>query len=200
MKTELFQYCGHCWVFQICWHIECSTFTASSFRIWNSSTGIPSPPLALFLVMLSKAHLTSHSRMSGSKWVLTPSWLRMRHLPRNNMSHSRWLKFLLVQGGSSLSLGSGDLSPVCFGVQLQPNYVGSSELSWEILSPETKFWGCSLEWHSFVILNRYLRSPRGSQVYWVSSSVFFHGLTHESWIQDSCHTTLTAVGVESITV
>ena len=34
--------------FPICWHIECSTFTASAFRIWNSSTGIPSPPLALF--------------------------------------------------------------------------------------------------------------------------------------------------------
>ena len=33
MKTDLFQSCGHCWVFQICWHIECSTFTASSFRI-----------------------------------------------------------------------------------------------------------------------------------------------------------------------
>ena len=49
------QSCGHCWVFQICWHIECSTFTASSFRIWNSSTGIPSPPLALFLVMLPKS-------------------------------------------------------------------------------------------------------------------------------------------------
>ena len=53
MKTDLFQSCGHCWVFQICWHIECSSFTASSFRIWNSSTGIPSPPLALFVVMLS---------------------------------------------------------------------------------------------------------------------------------------------------
>ena len=75
MKTDLFQSCGHCWVFQICWHIECSTFTASSFRIWNSSTGIPSPPLASFVVMLSKAHLTSHSRMSGSRWVITPSWL-----------------------------------------------------------------------------------------------------------------------------
>ena len=60
---------------KICWHIECSTFTASSFRISNSSTGIPSPPLALFLVMLSKAHLTSHSRMSGSRWVITPLWL-----------------------------------------------------------------------------------------------------------------------------
>ena len=63
MKTDLFQSCGHCWIFQICWLIECSTFTASSFRIWNSSTGIPSPPLALFVVMLPKAHLTSHSRM-----------------------------------------------------------------------------------------------------------------------------------------
>ena len=39
-----------------------STFTAPSFRIWNNSAGIPSPPLALFVVMLSKAHLTSHSR------------------------------------------------------------------------------------------------------------------------------------------
>ena len=75
MKTDLFQSCGHCWVFQICWHIGCSTFTISSFRIWKSSTGIPSPPLALFVVMLSKAPLTSHSRMSGSGWVITPSWL-----------------------------------------------------------------------------------------------------------------------------
>ena len=32
MKTDLFQSCGHCWVFQICWHIGSSTFPASSFR------------------------------------------------------------------------------------------------------------------------------------------------------------------------
>ena len=75
MKTDLFQSYGHCWVFQIFWHIECSTFTASFFRVWNSSTGIPSPPLALFIVMLPKTHLTSHSRMSGSRWMITPSWL-----------------------------------------------------------------------------------------------------------------------------
>ena len=50
MKTDLFQSCGHCWVFQICWHIECNTFTASYFRIWNSSAGIPSLPLGLFTV------------------------------------------------------------------------------------------------------------------------------------------------------
>ena len=73
MKTDLFQSCGHCWVFQICWHIKGSTFTASSFRIWNSSTGIPLPPLALLVVVLPKAHLTSHSRMSDSRWVIIPS-------------------------------------------------------------------------------------------------------------------------------
>ena len=67
MKTDLFQCCGYFWIFQICWHIECSTFTASSCRIWNSSTGIPSSPLALLVVLLSKAHLTSHYRMSGSR-------------------------------------------------------------------------------------------------------------------------------------
>ena len=75
MKTDLFNSCGHCWIFQICWPIVCSTLTASSFRIWNSSAGILSPPLALFIVMLPKAHLTLHSRMSGSRWVITSSWL-----------------------------------------------------------------------------------------------------------------------------
>ena len=60
-KTDFLWSCGHCWVVQICCHIECNTFTASSFRIWNSSTWILSLPLILFIVMLSKAHLTSHS-------------------------------------------------------------------------------------------------------------------------------------------
>ena len=75
MKTDLFPPCGYCWAFWIHWHIECGTFRASSFRMWNSSAGIPSPPLALFIVMLPKAHLTSHSRMSVSRWVIIPSWL-----------------------------------------------------------------------------------------------------------------------------
>ena len=52
-----------------------STLTALSFRIWNSSPGISSLLLALLIVMLPKAHLTLHSRMSGSRWIITPSWL-----------------------------------------------------------------------------------------------------------------------------
>ena len=99
-----YPFCGHCWVFQMCWHIECSTFTASSFRIWNSSTGIPSPPLALFVVMLPTTHLTFHSRISGSRWVITPSWLSrsLRSLywdhsfmvfVSGNQSNKRWLLY-----------------------------------------------------------------------------------------------------------
>ena len=57
MKTELFQSCGHCWVFQICWHIERSTVTASSFRTWRRSGGI--------------------SSLLCSQWCfLRPTWLR----------------------------------------------------------------------------------------------------------------------------
>ena len=68
MKTDIFQSCGHCWVFQICWHIDCSTFTASFFRIWNSSTGIPSPPLALLWHFLRPTWLHIPGCLAVSEW------------------------------------------------------------------------------------------------------------------------------------
>ena len=89
MKNDIVQSCDHCGVFQICWHIECSILTASSFRILNCSAGIPSPPLAMFLVILPKAHLTSHSKIPGSKGVTTPSWLS-RSLRPFSYSSSVW--------------------------------------------------------------------------------------------------------------
>ena len=164
MRIDFFQSCGHCWVFQICWHIQCNTLIASSFTVLNSSrrqwhptpvllpgkshgwrslvgcspwgrwvghdwetslslftfmhwrrkwqptpvflpgefqgrgslvgchlwgshrvghywsdlaaaatTGIPSHSLALLTAMLPKAHLSSHSKMSGSGWLTTSS-------------------------------------------------------------------------------------------------------------------------------
>ena len=58
--------------------ITFSLFTAPqyfTFRIWNTSAGIPSLPLALFIEMLPKIYLTSHSKMSGSRWVIMSSCL-----------------------------------------------------------------------------------------------------------------------------
>ena len=112
MKTDLFQSCGHCWVFQICWHIECSTLTVSSFRIWNNSTGIPSPALALLVVMLPKAPLTSHSRMSGSRWVIIPLWLS-----------GSWRSFLYSSSVYSCHLfliSSASLRPIPFLSFIEP--------------------------------------------------------------------------------
>ena len=130
MKTDLFPSCGHSWVFQICWHIECSTFMASSFRVWNRSTGIPSPPLAFFVVMLPKACLTSHSRMSGSRWVTTPSWLS-----------GSWRSFLYSYSMdschlfliSSASVRSVHFCPYCAHLCMKCS-LGSSNLLEEISS------------------------------------------------------------------
>ena len=72
MRIDFFQTCGHCWVLQVCWHIECGTLMASSFRVLNSSTGIPLHLLGLLTAVLPKAHLISLSRMSGSGWLITP--------------------------------------------------------------------------------------------------------------------------------
>ena len=77
LKTDIFQCCCHCWIFQICWYTECSTLTASLFRILNSLAEMPSPLLVfiVFIVMLPKAHLTSYSKKSDSRWVSTSSFL-----------------------------------------------------------------------------------------------------------------------------
>ena len=80
-KTDLSQSWGLCRFFQISWHIECSALLALSFRIWNGTAGTASTPLALFAVMLPQAHLTSHSRISGSRWAITPSWLSGSVIP-----------------------------------------------------------------------------------------------------------------------
>ena len=60
---------------QICWHIECNTLTTSSFRILNSLARILFISNIFVHSNLPKGHLTSHSRMSGSRWVATPLWL-----------------------------------------------------------------------------------------------------------------------------
>ena len=56
--------------FPNCWHIEHSTLTASSLRIWNSSAGISSLPLALFVVMFPKVYHARNLRLSSSDTLI----------------------------------------------------------------------------------------------------------------------------------
>ena len=90
------------WPFPVLWSLlsfpnppayECTTLTLSSFSIWNSSAGIPSFPLTFFIVMLCKAHLPSYSRISDSRWVITPSWLSgsLRHFLYSSSVYSHHL-------------------------------------------------------------------------------------------------------------
>ena len=110
------------WIFQICRH--CSTFTALSFRIWNSSAGIPSPPLALLVIMPPKTHLTSHSRMSCFRWVTTPSGLSRSLRPFLYSSVYPCHLFLI----SSVSVRS---LPI-----LSFTYIFMKLLGWEIIKTE----------------------------------------------------------------
>ena len=75
MKTDLFQSYGPLLGFPNLLAYWVQPFPVPSWRIWNSSAGNPPSPLALFTAMLFKAHLTSHSTMSGSRRVITPLWL-----------------------------------------------------------------------------------------------------------------------------
>jgi len=56
-------------------YVNKSRKLSSGHRTLSSLIGIPSPPLALFVIMYPKSHLTLDSRVSGSRWVITPSWL-----------------------------------------------------------------------------------------------------------------------------
>ena len=65
------------WPFPVLWPllsftnllaVECSTLTASSFKIWNSSVGILSLPLALLVAMLPKEWLHTPGCLALGEW------------------------------------------------------------------------------------------------------------------------------------
>ena len=93
MKTDLFQSCDHSWLFQICWHMECSTITASFFRIWNSSAGIPLPPLALFSLILLRP-----------TWFPTQGCLALREWPHHHGCLCHYCHLFLMSSASVNSL------------------------------------------------------------------------------------------------
>ena len=83
-------------------HILCSTLAVLPFRVLNSSAGILSPPLALLIVMFPTGLLSSHSRMSGSRWVTTPSLLSRSLSPFFLYSSSVYFCHLFLTSSASL--------------------------------------------------------------------------------------------------
>ena len=73
-ETDFFQSRGHCWIFQLCWHVERGTFTASSFRIWNSwevYNGVSHRPYSMELSWIEAwRHLTDQEQ----GWMEPGSW------------------------------------------------------------------------------------------------------------------------------
>ena len=64
---------------QICCHIECSTLTESSFRIWNSSAGFQSPPWALFRrsIVSNSATPWTAAHLSSLSFTISQSLLKL---------------------------------------------------------------------------------------------------------------------------
>ena len=84
-------------------------FNNISFRIWNRSAGILSPSLVLLVVMLPEAHLTSHSMLTGSRWVITLSWLSRSLRP---FLYSSSVNYLIITSHSSDMHPWGKFSPI----------------------------------------------------------------------------------------
>ena len=65
MKTDLFQSCATAEFSKFAGILSAALSQHHLLGFEIEFNGILSPPLALFVVMLPKAHLTSHSRMSS---------------------------------------------------------------------------------------------------------------------------------------
>ena len=143
------------------------TFTASSFRIWISSTGVPSAPLALFIVMLPKAHLTSHSRMSYSRWVITPSWLS-----------GSWKSFLYssLYSYHLVLISFASVRSILFLSFIEPILISLIFLNSSLVFPILLFSSNSLHWSprkAFLSLLAILRKSTFKWVYLSFSPLLF---------------------------
>ena len=93
METNLLQSCAHCWVSQICCHIECSTFTASSFRICNSSVRVSSGSKLVLRVGRDATQVETHVCVNSM-------CIGLKH----RISFTVCTAFRVVQGFPSFSL------------------------------------------------------------------------------------------------
>ena len=92
MKTDLSQSCGHCWVFQIYWHIECSTFSSvqslSCIQIFatprtavcQASLSITNSQSLLKLMSIESVMSCNHLTLTASFLWFEIAQLELHHL------------------------------------------------------------------------------------------------------------------------
>ena len=95
MKTDLFQSCGHCLVFQICWHIECSTLTASSTSysqmcLEQTRTKMPKQTSANFINLPPFVSQCWICFQSCSWWVWEAACASEKEPPWEVRMHAGW--------------------------------------------------------------------------------------------------------------
>ena len=132
MKTNLFQSCGQCWVFQICWHIECSTLVAPSCRIWNQFTSVQLCPALCILMDCSMPGFPVHHQiwslpklkstelvMPSNHLILCPPLLflpsifpSIRVFTNESILHIRWPKYWSFSFSICLPMNIQDWFPL----------------------------------------------------------------------------------------
>ena len=106
--------------------------------------GIPPPPLALFVVMLPKAHMSSHSRMSDSRWVITPPWLSGSWGSFWYSSSVYYCQLFLITSASVRSIQFLSLIVPIFALNVP--LVSLIFLKWSLVFPILLFSSISLHW------------------------------------------------------
>ena len=124
METNLLQSCAHCWVSQICCHIECSTFTASSFRICNSSVRVSSGSKLVLRVGRDATQVETHVCVNSM-------CIGLKH----RISFTVCTAFRVVQGFPSFSNRSHALTHTDFSLashQFRVSHLSWSEGVWQV--------------------------------------------------------------------
>ena len=155
MKTDLFQSCRHCWVFQICWHIECNTLIVSSFKILKSSAGIPLPPLGFFIVQFSRSVISNSLWTQELQNTRPPCLSPTPGVHSNSCPSSRWChpaisSSIIPFSSCTQSLPASESFPMTQLFAWKGQNTGVSALA-SFLPKNTQGWS-PLEWTGWISL------------------------------------------------
>ena len=164
---HLFQSCGHCWVFQICWHIEYSTLTASSYRILNSSAGkiylggrITSSHYGCESWTIKKAE---HWRIDAFelwcwRWFLRVPWTDCKEIKQINLKGNQpWILIWKTDAEAE--------ALIIWPLDVKSQLIGKDPNAWKDWSQEEKAATEDemIRWHNWLNGHEFVQTPRDNR-------------------------------------